>query len=802
MSSRSWAINAVKKSKTQLVPGSSKWLSKEMSAHYENVLTNSESHFHDFQSYQDDLNSFMKKVMQLNDDEEKLNDFISDRISRNTSTFSPIRQKKEEQDQTMESINEDNLAAEEEEKEMEKVVEDISNLEVQTTVSKTTIPVVDTEPTIEDGGADDSFQAISKAIRKSIADKTALGNTFFKPESQLSSEDENKKEEIIPESINKSYTSRKSAITPKRSSLFVSLPAREPITVTATSKRKSVGRSKNGSSRVYDRLDVESRMETASIVQNEPVEISAKANDKQLTETETLDYNFSMSPVKIPLSKRPFAAGSSKEETTEIDIKSDILSKSESNQLKSSHHDAVKSSIPQITASSKEITQHSKTLLSESKIPRLSHHEKIKVETNVQEITSPEGSSTPISSRLTSRNSPTSIGTSKTSRSKSPEFKSPISVPSRAISRSRSISPYRSKSSRSPTTSLERYSSSPVKEEEMNLINRLSAPTSSSAAKYRSSIATKNSELKKAEPVNTKNRFLTTTLNSSNPQFKLQKPPQSNRRLPLSHAPSPVKSGLSNLDDGSIPKLDSGSIPSLKKKSLMAERSEAAASKPRQKILISVNHTAKIASLKSDTQPKEKLDSVEPKSAKRVNEKASARRDIGNAVALPDAARGYNIKPTDSSKRRKLLREEKTPSRVTSNKKQTYDSKSSASERRTTFKSMPILYPQSNPSTPRRKTYTAETLPDILTDEEDNSSNKSKKILQSWGSTPELRRIVLQNKEINPATVFGEVPKLVIEDIFDTQASILRGKQSPDMSPDEKQRRKEEREYAIEMGYK
>lgn len=309
------------------------------------------------------------------------------------------------------------------------------------------------------------------------------------------------------------------------------------------------------------------------------------------------------------------------------------------------------------------------------------------------------------------------------------------------------------------------------------------APTSSSAAKSNTPYKIqKLGKDKKPEPNYTKNRFLTTTLIPTIPKFNPQKPPQFNNvpnHVKAHH--SPIKRRAPVEEEKPTEPLQ---IPTLKKKSMMAERSEAAAQKPKQRIMLAMNHKLELKlNPKPEFTRRQKTEGaiVSPKSKLTGQPtRDEARHNNGNSVPLPEAARG-NLKPDSkrqkdtSPKQKKVLG--KKASRI------------SGMDRRST----------TDPQTPA-KLYTPDNLPDIHTDDEDSGRNE--KILQSWGHTPELHRIIMQNKNINPTSVFGEVPKLNIEDIFESQSSRQRGRQSPQISPDEKQRQREENQYAIQMGYK
>lgn len=87
------------------------------------------------------------------------------------------------------------------------------------------------------------------------------------------------------------------------------------------------------------------------------------------------------------------------------------------------------------------------------------------------------------------------------------------------------------------------------------------------------------------------------------------------------------------------------------------------------------------------------------------------------------------------------------------------------------------------PKTPLRNNthYTADNLPDIPSDDEQN--NKGEKYLQNWAATPELQKRMEEKRNVDPVTIFGEVPALDMDEIFESQASRYRGRPSPIHGP-------------------
>lgn len=78
------------------------------------------------------------------------------------------------------------------------------------------------------------------------------------------------------------------------------------------------------------------------------------------------------------------------------------------------------------------------------------------------------------------------------------------------------------------------------------------------------------------------------------------------------------------------------------------------------------------------------------------------------------------------------------------------------------------------PQTPTTR-YTADNLPDIPSDDD----AKGGTYLQEWAATPELQRIMEEKKHTDPVAIFGEVPPLDMEAIFDSHSSRSRGAPTP-----------------------
>ena len=351
----------------------------------------------------------------------------------------------------------------------------------------------------------------------------------------------------------------------------------------------------------------------------------------------------------------------------------------------------------------------------------------------------------------------------------------------------------RSKMSKSPTkydhppTKNSSLASTSVKDDDTLVpLARFMSPTRSSTAK-----TNKYSKSSEVDTGSTKNRFLTTTLNPNNTG---PVKPHNNHISPIKKKTTSDETGPKPGKELSIPPLDANPIPSLKKKSLMAQRSEAAAMKPKQKLVISMNHnkglklpgTSKLdRSAMAPHKPNEVSDLnknqplVRGAASSGLEDRVSGnkRRHLtGNAVALPEAARRPIIPDTNRQMRPLSRPTAMDDNKPRSSNKQEFQQKTPRKILLPDFelfhdgKSNEGNIPVNNILEPEQ------TLPDIDTDDDENPE---KKILSSWADSPELHRLTLRNKEMDPVTIFGQVPKFRIEDVFESEASRLRGGPSP-----------------------
>ncbi|CUM66115.1 uncharacterized protein PRCAT00003771001 [Priceomyces carsonii] len=902
MGSTFWALNAAKK-KHDSVPGTSKWIANELYLINSDVLTHTENIFQELSDGLELMVSFTKRAI---DSQDYKVEFLSSMTERSSARSpgdnyrSPLNKTSV---RTISSplrsltVEENNMANEDNDPETPYFPKEVSAPRTSPNIDLSFIPIDSkagrsTSPEEEfqklAPGLDDSFQAISTAIRKSIAGKTAAAaatnstsanfttidginhsaNTsrtkdFNKEEVVKKKEPENGG--IISASLRENYTLSlplkeesylrpNTTKTPKRSSVFVSLPSREPIkinssTVSTRVKNSSIkGNALKGSEEVkpvisdgnkkdqtqmspvlkyqkIGRIGSSGKRNSKSFKDiDEHLNISGKAFEEPALDTSLLiNRGTEVIPKSskgvrnlFPERKHPQPLGlhmsNGNVSTNYLSTLNDSPRKEEGKQRGSPMRSlSARSSIPSKHSSYQEQRMGSKRLKNDFMSPL--------VERRYQKNS--------ISPRLNPRRSTETLSATRIRRSRSP------------ISNDSNVA---------HDFNIE-YKDSTKTESE--LIHRLMAPTSSSAAKSNkaTSVTTTSKSLppetNRPEPVQKKNRFLTTMLTPTNP-------PALNP-LKLAHLPgvqlgkslrSPVKKITSVKDDQDVKiplKMESNNIPYLKKKSLMAERSEAAAQKQKQKVMISMNHNLKTHKSESDNVkyllPKSRTPTSRPVAASynsiegkdhhsKVRSSRPSREEqgnkvaikvtddvalpeklhknlTGNAVALPEAARGVLGRNESSIRRRTATREGLQKSIL--RKHQILDKKASRisnveGKARKSRADSEII---NGPKTPARKNATlADMLPEIPSDEEDIGVTRERRVFKDWARTPELHRLLLKNRAINPVTVFGEIPKLNMEEIFESLSSRFRIRQSPSLwSPDRDQKEKEEREYAVQMGF-
>lgn len=687
---------------------------------------------------------------------------------------------------------------------------------------------------------DESFQAISTAIRKSIAGKLSvshnLRNTLLPADIKSDDNPELKSrrhlENYLPSTAsshikNDPFQSAKKTgtyKTPKRTSVFVSLPAREPLSGISSHSAKHKGEDANNSS-LLQRLEASkddasklssSRRNTAypEVLDSTYIRHSMKGRRKDPESTQNIKSFQTISAIRknlITLDLKP-ETGPRHETTTKKPDNSanDFLRRSRNVFMNyASQQTSNEYTNPQLsTKQTKAITIPKLPVLSTSR-------SKSPVRASKSPVRSVRDPSSRSKSPVRASRSPV-----RSVRDPSSRKVSPVKKYSSASSRASSRSPTRYgrkadleiSAKNSPTDYKSMLDITPATTKEKILIetiNRLLAPTTASAAKAVHSLNMKelrktDRELRKTDHI-ARNKFLTTSLDPKNP-------PQLNMLL----SKGPILAPLSPPKRSTLLHDDSGKFMRKEKiKSLMAERKEAATQRVKQKIVNPLTHKSefksnqKTSSLivpeqKSDIKANQRLTSnysailperksahapskskagskqaihtkLEPaailnskvslKPTKRPNEhlseselKSVKRPAHGNSAPLPDEARGIirrNAKMQTPSYKRNAA---------------------ALDSAKTTPKPMPLG--DILTTTPRAQE--PDELPEIFSDDDDHRRSK---YLRVWASTPELRKIMEEKKHVDPVTIFGEVPPLNMDDIFESQASRLRGRPSPTHSP-------------------
>ena len=722
--------------------------------------------------------------------------------------------------------------------------------------------------------SDDSFQAIRTAIRKSLAGKGIPNRAGSRPSTKIVSP--LRKEQLPGERNSNHYTNKnftgetsgifvqeknetqaplkgeprlsvKSNKTPKRTSGFVSLPSREPITISSSSNKSNrFSSAANRSLKFFERWEVGPKNETLNYTTEPPsptfskrqklnpeeVKGSRAATPKVIRNQTTLDLKNStamstrkdMADVTLnqdkkvdgiyqlkrehdsllnlprghersnaekstvsqaPVPKEPLVddkAFSSfrrpkyeAEEDVEVkglslkhntsenvgEKKSGDFTPNRKEPRSHSAHSPFINSIDSILRRSKNVFMNRKRSLDQDS--RVSNHQ----------IGSPPGLS--LGSRSPSKSASASI--------KKPTAQSPTRLTTSFYKLRQSNSPTKlgtDEVHKGPTSAKKNESESTTNQElkmlnpkaESDLISRLMHPTSSSAAKKVKTPLRKAPEFKKSDVgvAPSKNKFLTTTLDPSKPQF------DQNRSMNKSH--SPIKRyntapDESDLKETKIPlKLDASTAASLKKKSLMAERSEAAAQRPKQRIMINMNQKIELKH-QNGPYPVSKLESLR---AHGQNENADFAKYKPTSLSENSKLVGNHSKQASTLFNGKPVNVESSGgqarnSMVTdnnSNTKKAYEHQVKPSDKKSFIDLYNKVEKKQNLSNTQLSAYltqlTPETLPDIPSDDEGDKSNR---IFHSWAESPQLHKLVMQNKNVDPVSVFGEVPQLNMDDIFD-----------------------------------
>lgn len=782
-----WAAKAAKRKKAGCVAGSSRWVSNELNNQFMDSFNLIEEFYETVSSNHGILNSTMDEIL--------LGTFNVDSI---TSTKSPIKNhipQSISRAKTQAVVSNINLTPENpqstkltshmsNDKSTEQLIKELVNVLTASVAHMEPTPSIrkDETSTSENNNdasfrvsdrIEDSFQAISKSIRKSIAERTTTMTVdhdrgLVSP--QISGKNNQKLKPISSSSTTKS--SDRLAISKRgRSSMFVALPPREPIVINPSSRsRKSTLKSRTTGNLPRPEQDSKESLKSP---------VPANSILVPMTNIDDLLDKFRISPVQLPNSRKffydtPQYTGVIKGSLDlKIDAKDD--SKVKMNSAQSNVAPVEANNPPNVERQSAPVLETGSWIDAHPlNTPSKSPTEELPVADTIWDKIGRYRSLSPVAKpRLIAagaiKSQPGSLSLSL-SRSGS-----------RSRSRSRSRSPIRREGSRTTTISgspsrsetLQRRSRSPRRtaaiidgEQEAVLVNRLTAPTSSSAAKTKF-LNRKTIEGKKME----RNRFLTATLipATHGKGGNMSKPKDG----------SPIKS---RTESHKFPKFDPGEIPKLKIP-VTEKRNDTIKTKF---IIKPLNRKSELTKMKSQIQNEPVIDNIdsgskyqqeeiglvktqgdEPKSERR-----SKRVKTANGIALPEAARGILIKENTSKKHAQASHV--TPTKAVTKK-----------------------YPDILPATPTQ--ISPGSLPTILSDDDLIQSNK--KVLQSWAHTPVLRRTIMNSRAVDPTTVFNNNPKIDLKETFKNEESVHRGEQSPFPTPNPKQREKEAKRYTQQMGY-
>lgn len=564
--------------------------------------------------------------------------------------------------------------------------------------------------------ADLSFQAISTAIRKSFAGKLSMGHFAPQP---LYSDTTNvvKKKEHAPAEKKPParHTLAAQTLRPKlarkssrRSSVFVSLPDREPINYSTHPTSKKPEKPLRSTFHAFHKeslFNAPPRKENAIKSEN--------ANSVKRTGTPP--------PVQVAV----------------LSNANGLDSKIKSTQPTRRNPVSRIGMIPKITPTASSFRSRSRSPASRQQ-------------------------ANPLLSKASSR----------TTVAGSPRHEFTVSGAGR-ISPLRRRSPIRSNN----TLTVNSNASSATKYSEFNRSNTRSSPTNDSTLSKRASPAdnpkaanytTVGKSLKSRETI-IRNKFLTTKLNPENPPQFL---PVKNQKRQV----SPIKK---------MPAVHTAINERLSKKISLHNSKLENSSRQKQKITISLSHkteasfpaTEKIRPERTTRSPARTAspraatsrsptrtnisrgdtlnERLSRKSLKRAPEPndihiAPRKRAVGNAVPLPDAARGIFVS-REKNKGPNKQPEDKNHSVKSSTRPKAQDVNEGDK-------------------------YTPDNLPDIPSEDD---TEKSRKYIKSWAETPEILRTMKEKQSMDPVDVFGEVPVLKIDEVFESIASRQRGQASP-----------------------
>lgn len=581
--------------------------------------------------------------------------------------------------------------------------------------------------------SDTSFQAISTAIRKSFAGKLSMGqfagslplysDVRDDTDARLHSLDiPSKRAQPIQDqdtvSANITSNRRDRSVYTKRSSVFVTLPDREPISYLNSTRQSMKIKTEELDTKVRSLV---SKDNSSLHREDNTSNLRSRTTSKLVNLARNLDLRF---PAQSAARRSPTGRRSPNQP----------MEKSQSNNGAVTVSSLSATAIPRI--SPMRATMRSGSPRGDRDRFRSSVHLQKKLSTRTTDSGSPSrDGAEPRVPRLFKTSS-------ASSRSNLPIATDEAS----SVQNSRSPTKYNDR------TDIESIKDSPTDynvvtplvKREPDILQRLTLPTSSSISK-----ATKTSNSR--EP-RLKNKFLTTTLNPENPPHFAPKA-QSKKSSPTRRIPADLveKNNLIRINPTVSLKFEPSSRPKQKinlaisHKQELRENAAIGGTSPTNKLVNSPKKSGRVTNGKPDLSQR--------RSMKRHPEPADIhvaprKRAAGNAVPLPDAARGIFTSEQNKEKR-KMQKALTTPLRG---------------------KSVTDIGITDSPG------FRPDALPDIPSDDE---ALRSKKYLKSWAETPELLKVMKENKDLDPVSVFGDVPVLRMDDVFESAASRQRGMASP-----------------------
>lgn len=859
MSESFWSLTAAKRSERQLVPGTSRWVANELNVVDLTIVAETADFALHFKSGIDHINDFMTRISEIYDSGDVLKhqkklDFLHD-IEEETVSASPTRfvnhftPLRKTDVTSVSTVAPDSLHSSPMLKNWLKgsISHTSSPLKPRpgplqpvklppptTSLSVQKLETSDTKPplnadlsfipaeeaiharSLRSSAADDSFQAISTAIRKSIAGKVALNLDDSKETLPHISKEPHRvhsdpKSHEVAASVDtpvappllRATTSYK---TPKRSSVFVSLPSKEPFPISSNS---------NGEASM-PRFSVK-RAERESHAGRAHATPAAGQPSNKPPQTESvprLSSHYIRKSLQGRVSIRPLALDENSSNPKPLDSNRQLL------KLPPRLVQYFETKL--LRRESQKLPKFDSTVYLEPFATRNSHD--TPSINNSLAINQPEIKKTTSNSSQPKNRSPifSSIGdfvhrsrnvfmkgaTEAKSESRGRLLTTKAEMPVLATSMRATRSPQNSSNrERSPVRQLRVSNTNPPRlafNRRWSLDrSRSLSPQPAHSGKLQSTMATGG------YLSNAIHRSLNAAINSFGilplkgaPVLASDQKTSTATTSPKKATAVPSINKENTVADAKPVLLEEREVPnSMKKKSIMAERSEAAAMRPKQKIKIGMNHKVhKIPIIPPPSQPKKTFQvgkeetrvlssqvKLDHNLTRRITEQNSLKRDTfgkeapekesrksehvrrhtekrergiafpkgsGNSVPLPDAARGRFTR-NDSVKRIKTSKN-KTPLRV------------------------PMSVSGHNDDdpyrTPGKRRYSAGSLPAINTDDEDAGKQPA---LSPWAESPQLLKIVQLAADIDPVTIFGEIPKLRIEEVFESQASRHRARPSP-----------------------